>query len=182
MFLPDKTIRDHLRSRKIIIDPPLDEKDVRPAGIRLHLDDKILFPKPNQTIDLRNPHALEYDEHFLRTAPYTIKPGEFLLASTKEKIQLDRSLIGFLDGRSTIARLGLTVYLSSMCIDGNYDEPRATTLEMKNEGNFSITLNYQDHVAMIVFAEMKENVEQPIQSQYRSQDGVTPPNVLFGKN
>jgi deoxycytidine triphosphate deaminase len=52
---------------------------------------------------------------------------------------------------------------------------------MKNEGNFSITLNYQDHIAMIVFAELKENVEQTTQSQYRNRDGATAPNLFFGK-
>ena len=179
MFLPDQTIKKYLQSGKIVVDPPCDEKNVRGAGIRVHLHDKILIPRPGQVIDLKNPVALEYDEHFLSQEPYTIKPGEFLLASTIEKLRLDRSLIAFIDGRSTIARLGLTVHLSSTTIDGNYDEARATTLEMKNAGNFSITINYQDPIGEIVFAEMKENVESQTQSQYRGQDGVAAPNVNF---
>ncbi|MBU0660750.1 hypothetical protein KKG22_01060 [Patescibacteria group bacterium] len=64
-------------------------------------------------------------------------------------------------------------------MDGNYNELRATTLEMKNEGNFSIILNYKDPIGMITFAELKEPVEGQPQSQYRGQDGVGAPNMNF---
>lgn len=148
-------------------------------GIRVHLNDKILIPKPGQTVDLQNPKELEYDEHHLKDDSYTIKPGEFLLASTFEKVKMDDSLVGFIDGRSTIARIGLTVHLSSTTIDGNHDETRAITLEMKNEGNFSIIIRYQDPVGMLTFAETKEGVEQRPQSQYRNQEGVLAPNMSF---
>ncbi len=179
MFLPDKKIKEYIKSGKIVIEPAYDEKNIRAAGIRVHLNDKILLPKPGQTIDLANPTELAYDEHHLKVASYTIKPGEFLLASTIEKIQMDRSLLAFIDGRSTIARLGLTVHLSSTTMDGNYDEPRATTLEMKNGGNFSIVIHYMDPVGMVVFAQMNDMVEQDPQSQYQGQDGVVAPNMAF---
>ena len=179
MYLSDKTIKEYLKSGKIVVQPEFDEKNIRSAGIRVHLDDKILLPKPGQTISLQNPTELEYDEHFLKQEAYTIKPGEFLLASTLENVQMDRGLIAFVDGRSTIARLGLTVHVTSTTIDGNYDEARATTLEMKNVGNFAITLNYKDPVGMMVFAELKESVEQSPQSQYQGQHGVAAPNMSF---
>ena len=179
MFLSDTDIRECIKAGKIAILPAVDDISIRTAGIRVHLDNKILIPKPGQTIDLQNPTSLEYDEHFLKNKPYTLLPGQFVLTSTIERIQLDRSLLAFIDGRSTIARLGLTTHLSSTTIDGNYDEPRATTLEMGNIGNFNIILHYNDFIGMIVFAEMKTDVCQSPQKQYQGQDGVAPPSLSF---
>lgn len=177
MFLSDEKIKEFIQQKKIIIEPDFDEKNIRSAGIRVHLNNKILLPKPGQIVDLQNPTELEYEEHFLASEPYTIKPGEFLLASTLERVQMDRSLVAFIDGRSTIARLGLTVHLASTTMDGNYEEPRATTLEMKNAGNFSITLNYKDAVGMIVFSKVYGHVDQDPQTMYEGQNDVQAPNM-----
>lgn len=179
MFLSDSDIRAYIKEGKIKIFPEFDESNIRSAGIRVHLDNKILIPKPGQTIDLQNPSTLEYEERFLKKQPFTLIPGQFILTSTIERIQLDRSLLAFIDGRSTIARLGLTTHLSSTTIDGNYDEPRATTLEMGNVGNFNIILHYEDFIGMVVFAEIRTDVSQSPHSQYQGQDGATPPHVSF---
>ena len=181
MYLSDKSIQEYIQLGKIIIQPEYNLDDIQAAGIRVHLDDKVLVPKPDQTIDLQHPSNIEYDEHSLKEQPYTITPGKFILASTIERVHLDRSLVGFIDGRSTMARLGLTMHLSSTIIDGNYTEPRATTLEIKNLGNFSIVLNYKDPVGMMAFAQMKDLVAQDPRSQYQGQDGATPPNLIDSK-
>lgn len=181
MYLSDNTIRKYIISKKIIIEPSYDINNIQAAGIRVHLNDKILIPKSGQTIDIKNPSDLEYNEHSLKDSSYTIKPGEFLLTSSIERVKMDRSLVAFIDGRSTIARLGLTIHLSSTTIDGNYKEPRGTTLEMKNAGNFSIIINYKDPVGMIVFAELKDAVLQDPTSQYQGQNGVAPPNLIGTK-
>ena len=179
MFLSDKNIGEMIESGKIIIEPEFDKKNIRTAGVRVHLNEKILIPKPGQTIDLKNPTELEYDEHSLKDGSFTLEPGQFILASTFERIQMDRSLLAFIDGRSTIGRLGLTVHLSSTTLDGNYEEPRVTTYNMKNEGNFSIIMNYKDAIGMVVFAEIKDAVVQDPQSQYQGQGETTAPNMSF---
>lgn len=179
MFLSDKDIKELMTSKKIIVKPSLDPSNIRSVGVRAHLNETILIAQPGQTLDLKNPHELSYIKHSLKEKPFTIEPGQFILASTLEKIQLDRSLIAFIDGRSTIARLGLTVHLSSATLDGNYEEPRATTLEMKNHGNISITLNYKDPVGMILFAQLVSPVAQKPQSQYAGQEDTAAPNVGF---
>jgi len=82
-----------------------------------------------------------------------------------------------LDGRSTVARLGLSVHCTSQIIDGNFDEPRTVVLEIKNNGNFNIVLRPMMAVAMISFSELSTPIEQKSQSQYKGQNSVAPPNL-----
>ena len=41
---------------------------------------------------------------------FTIQPGDFVLAATRETLELDDDIIGRLEGRSSLARIGIIVY------------------------------------------------------------------------
>jgi dCTP deaminase len=84
------------------------------------------------------------------------------------------------DGRSTVARLGVTIHITASVIDGTFETPHVAVLEIKNLGNFKIRLNFKDPVAMMLFAELKDPVTQKIQTQYGGgQSKATPPNLRF---
>ncbi len=179
MFLSDQTIKKYLKNKKIIIEPEVKDSNIRAVGIRAHLADQILVANPNQTIDLKDPAEVKYRKIDLNEEEYVLKPGGFILGSTKEKIHISRNLIAFIDGRSTIARLGLTVHLSSTTADGHYDEPRSITLEIANNGNLNIKLAAGYPIGMLTFSTLNGLVEQGVQSQYKGQTGATPPNLKF---
>ncbi|MCP5940178.1 hypothetical protein NL351_30140, partial [Klebsiella pneumoniae] len=80
----------------------------RLVGIRVHLARKILVPHAGY-VDLSSPSELKYDTVDIEKDEFILEPGAFILASTIERIKTAPNIIGFLDGRSTIARLGLTV-------------------------------------------------------------------------
>lgn len=178
MYLSDVTIKKCLASGTIEIVPKVKEEDIRPVGIRLHLDAKVLVPEPG-VVDPANPTELAHRTVDLGAEAFLLKPGDFILASTIEKIKTASDLLGFLDGRSTIARLGMTVHVSSFVVDGNHDNARTITLEIKNLGVHSIRLRKGDAVAQICFAQLTEPIQQQSQSQYHGQDGVVAPNVVF---
>ena len=62
MILSDATIRKSIETGKIRIFPDFDDKDIRPAGVRLHLGDELLVPIPGQTVDLSGTHDLNYEK------------------------------------------------------------------------------------------------------------------------
>jgi deoxycytidine triphosphate deaminase len=62
------------------------------------------------------------------------------------------------DGRSTVARLGVTIHITASVIDETFETPHVAVLEIKNVGNFKIRLNFKDPVAMMLFAELKDPV------------------------
>lgn len=179
MYLPDQIIKRYLKSKKIISVPEVKDDDIRTVGIRVHLANEILIPLPDQTLDLANPTDVEYRSIDLTKETFVLKPGEFILAALKEKVQISRDLIAFIDGRSTIARLGLTVHVTSTTADGLYDMPCSITLEIANVGNLNIKLAAGYPIGMMLFAKVDGTVESDIQSQYKGQESVTPPNLNF---
>jgi dCTP deaminase len=176
MILSDKKIREFVDKRAIVIDPSVDPKDIRPLGIRFHLGSDILVPVSGQTVDITKPDELKYDRISLGEG-YILKPGDFVLGHTHEKIQVPRNMVTTLDGRSTVARIGLAIHCTSLTADGNFEQPNAITLEIKNEGNFNIVLKPLIPIGMFIFHELTDAIGQDVQFQYRNQTSVMPPNL-----
>lgn len=180
MFLSHKSIERMIDSGDIIIQPEFDKKNIRPLGIRIHLAKEILIPEEGQTVSLTEANDLKYKEIDLSKEEFYIEPGQFILGATYEAIQTPRDVLAILDGRSTVARLGLTTHITAAIADGTFEQPHVVVLEIKNVGNFRVRLKYKDPIAMMVFSKMTEPVEQKIQSQYGAgQRKVTPPNLNF---
>jgi dCTP deaminase len=180
MFLSHTTIEQLIDERRIIIEPEFEKKNIRPVGIRIHLAKDILVPEPGQTVILDVPQDLKYREVDLTKEEFFLEPGQFVLGATYEAIQTPPDILAVLDGRSTIARLGITTHVTAAVCDGTFETPHVVVLEMKNVGNFRIRLKYQDPIAMMLFAQLTAPVTQKIQSQYGAgQNKVTPPNLKF---
>jgi dCTP deaminase len=180
MFLSHQTIEKYIDQGKIIIEPDFDKKNIRPVGIRIHLAKNLLLPEANQTVSLTVAQELKYKEIDLTKEDFSLEPGQFVLGASYEAIQTPPNVLAILDGRSTVARLGLTTHITASVIDGTFETPHVAVLEIKNVGNFRIRLNFKDPIAMMLFAELKDPVTQKIQTQYGGgQSKVTPPNLRF---
>lgn len=181
MILSDVTIKELISLKKIIILPDFDIKDIRPVGVRLHLGTEILIPRPNQTIELEGHADIQYEKVLLGEKGFVLKPNQFILAASYESFQVPRDIVCYLDGRSTLARLGLLVHATATTIDGNFDEPRTVVFEIKNIGFFDLVLKPKVAIAMLTFAQLSTPIEQSSQEQYRAQKGVTGPNMKVQK-
>src|SRR3989344_2956173 len=180
MFLSHQTIERYIDEGKIIVQPEFNKKNIRPVGLRIHLAKDILVPEPNQTVEIASPAELKYKEVDLTKEEFYLEPNGFVLGATYEAIQTPPNLLAILDGRSTVARLGLTTHITASVLDGTFEVPHVGVLEIKNVGNFKIKLKFKDPIAMMLFAELKDEVTQKIQSQYgANQHRVTPPNLKF---
>lgn len=180
MYLSHQTIEKYIDEGKIIIQPEFDKKNIRPVGIRIHLAKEILIPEPNQTVEISGNAVLKYKEVDLTQEDYYLEPGGFILGATYEAIQTPSDVLAILDGRSTVARLGITTHITASIADGTFEMPHVVVLEIKNVGNFRVKLKFKDPIAMMVFAELKEPVIQKLQTQYGGgQNKVTPPNLSF---
>lgn len=180
MFLSHKTIEKYIDDGSLIVKPEFDKKNIRPLGIRIHLAKDILIPEEGQTVDLTSPSNLKYREVDLEKKEFYLEPNQFILGATYEAIHTPKDVVGFLDGRSTVARLGLTIHVTAAIADGTVEQPHVVVLEIKNVGNFRIRLKYKDPVGMMAFAKLSAPIEQKAQSQYGGgQSKVTPPNLDF---
>jgi len=180
MFLSHQTIEKYIDEGKIIIEPEFDKKNLRPVGVRLHLAKHLLVAEPDQVVSLTAVQDLKYKEIDLTKENFLLQPGQFVLGASYEAIQTAPDVLAVLDGRSTIARLGLTTHITASVIDGTFETPHVAVLEIKNLGNFNVRLNFKDPIAMMLFAELKDPVTQKMQTQYGAgQTKATAPNLRF---
>lgn len=179
MILSDQQIHQLIDSSKILILPEFDKKNIRPVGIRLHLGNQLLIPKENLTVDLRDCEEELFESIEISDTGYALQPGEFILGTTHESILVPRNIVCHLEGRSTVARLGLAIHCTSGIIDGNYEEPRTIVFEIKNMGPFTLILKPQLPLGLLVFSELTSEIVQATQNQYRGQNGVVAPNLCL---
>lgn len=177
MILSDRTIKEYIASGKIRFFPEINPANIRPAGVRLHLGSELLIPIPNQTIDLESDQEIKFDRVSILKDSFILLPGQFVLGSTLEKFQVSRDIVCHVDGRSTVARIGLAIHCTSGIIDGNFEEPRSIVLEMKNQGPFEIVLKVQNALALLSFTQLSAPIEQAVQKQYQGQTSTLAPNL-----
>ncbi|MDX9739072.1 MAG: hypothetical protein RBT33_01780, partial [Candidatus Dojkabacteria bacterium] len=149
--------------------------NIETTGVSLHLGKELLIPKPNQTFDTLNGMTPQYDKYDLTQSPYILKPNDFVLGVSKQNIKTDKDIITFIDGRSTYARVGMTVHLSAMVLDGLPFNGENSVLEIKNLGNCDIVLHQNEKIGTYLFAQLSTAIDGEKDSTYSNQTAVTPP-------
>lgn len=138
-MLSDKDILKVINDGLLSIEP-FSEKQLRPAGISFHLGKEILIPKPMKLIDLKSDEELDYDrQEITESKSFNIEPQQFVLGHTEEIISVSTELGFIIEGRSTLARLGISVEQSATIVDPGHKE-RPITLEIYNCGPSPVTL------------------------------------------
>ncbi len=140
MILSDKTLKEYITSGKIIV-KPFDPSHVQPASIDLTLDNNFrIFKHVNYgLIDIKE----DFGEY---TEPMTVKdedkfvlhPDEFVLGSTREWVEIPRDLVGRIEGKSSLGRLGVIVHATAGFVDPGFKGN--LTLEISNVGKIPIAL------------------------------------------
>jgi dCTP deaminase len=100
VILPDRVLREYLADGRLVV-TPLGEAAVRPASIDLRLGALLMVA------DVNEPDG--YRCHDLRSAPYRLMDGAFVLGHTLEWVEIPPMLAGVLAGKSSRAREGVQV-------------------------------------------------------------------------
>lgn len=176
MMYSNVDIAAAIKSKQLIIEP-FHEKMIKAAGLTLHLGARLLKPVPGVTVDIKNGVIPDFDEIVLEDdKPYVIKPGEFLLGATYEKVTVGASLGFFIEGRSTLARIGLTIVQTAMLVYPGHRN-RAVTLELANHGANDILLYPRMKIARVALLELKSpsTIVYDESGKYRKQQDVGKP-------
>ena len=172
MILNDKTILEKMQKHEIIIKPIPTPEQIQPASVDLRLGNEYLSPiRHEETIDIKN-NEPKYQH--LRGNAILLPAGEFILATTKEKIHIPPNLIGRVEGRSSIGRLGVAIHVTAGFIDPNFTGN--ITLEIKNLSHNNIMLYEDMRICQIVFEELNDEPNRlygECDNKYQNQDGVT---------
>lgn len=179
MILPDHEIKKLLKEGKLVIEP-LEEPDlqIQPAGIDLRLGNEFRIFKTISTscIDTRKENK-DYTERIVLddNKPFVIHPGEFVLASVKEYIKMPPDLMGSVDGKSSLGRLGISIHATSASINPGWEG--RFVLEITNMGRVSVALYPNMRIAKLVLHKLSSECERPYNTRsdtkYNKQDSIS---------
>lgn len=163
-MLSDRSIREMINKGCIGIDPFPEDPQFQPASIDLRLD-----------------AVMDGDGYLFADQPeegynfYMIQPGQFMLGSTAERVQLRQNVVGQVHGKSTLARSGLIVHAAGLVDPGFQGQ---LTLEMFNMSRVPIHLKHDMVICQITFELLSSAPDRlyghpGLFSKYQGQTGPT---------
>lgn len=166
MILSDSTIRRMLESGELGIEP-MDFEQIEPASVDLRLGNTFLVPRAvNGVCSMSEPP--EYES---TTAEEFIVPAHgFVLATTMEFISLPNNLTAFVEGRSSVGRLGLFIQNAGWVDPGFHG---AITLELFNANNAPMRIEAGRRICQLVLAQADQVVDHPYHGKYQGQRETT---------
>lgn len=176
MTLSETEIRDELRNGELEINRPgQGEVSIEPSSVDLHLapvygyyedqDEPVLVDDQSTYPDYTEVHT---------TGKIAIDPGEFLLCHTEEVVSLPPGVVGVLEGRSSVGRLGQFVENAGLVDAGFHGD---LTLEMYNASKNTIALEPGMRIVQLTLYEHGEDPDVPYSAhnnKYQGQRGPTP--------
>ena len=144
MILSDTMLIEAIKTGWVSFDPPVDiPVQVQPASVDLRLGDTFRVYNyaqhhlidPTQDVDLDSISELVRQDG----KPFILHPGAFVLGSTLEYVRIPVDLVGRLEGRSSIGRLGVVVHSTAGFIDCGFHGN--ITLEISNIGKIPVALH-----------------------------------------
>ncbi len=152
MVLCQPDIRKEVKAGRISFDPPLEEDQWGEASVDLRLGQSFTKLKNIEGVKISVAGGLQSlgesgfwqtvdvaeDDGFGNRNSITLRPNDFVLVPTYEKVKIPNNLIGLIEGRSTYARLGLSMHRTAPWIQPGWSGP--IILEIRNSGPLTIEL------------------------------------------
>jgi len=164
MVLSDKDLKTALQSGKIKITPEPDlSLQLGSCSIDLRLGNafRIFESGVHGVIDPRKSVASEFTKEIIveEGNPFIMQPGDFALGTTVEDVEIPDDLVGSLEGRSSIGRLGIIVHSTAATIDAGWRGH--ITLELANMGKLPVALYPDMRICSLSFEQLSSPAEIP---------------------
>jgi dCTP deaminase len=195
MRLCDKDIEECLATGKIKITPTPDSSMISGVSVDIRLGNEFRVFQDHTApyIDLSGPKAemqkamnsVMSDEIVIPDGEaFFLHPGELALAVTYESVTLPDNIVGWLDGRSSLARLGLMVHVTAHRIDPGWSGQ--IVLEFYNSGKLPLALRPKMKIAALNFETMSSSALRPYNkrddAKYKGQVGAVASRISQDDN
>ena len=169
MILSDRDIKKAISEKRIEITPSPDlEVQLGSCSIDLRLGDTFRvfdhsrFPfidpsKKDFSNEITKEVIIKEGDHFI------MQPGDFVLAVCLENVKIPADLMGRLEGRSSLGRLGLVVHSTASTFDAGWDGK--PVLELGNLGRMAISLTPGMRICAMTFEELSSPADTPYTSK-----------------
>jgi dCTP deaminase len=181
VILSDRTLREQLAAGRIVVEP-FDDALVQPSSIDVRISNlfRVFRNHTAGVIDVKQDltgltELIEMPAD--GSAAFMLHPGEFVLGSTLERVGVPDDLVGRVEGKSSLGRLGLMIHSTAGFIDAGFDGH--ITLELANVASLPITLYPGMKIGQVSFMQMTTPADRPYGkgaagSKYQGQHGPTP--------
>lgn len=189
MILSDGEIKAALAAGQIVIDPRPNENDYTTSAVDLHLGDQLFELLTPDELAQQEPTGVERSmvvdvsrisiqlltQRYAREVPrqadgsFLLEPGRFVLGNTKERVELPKEsrIAARIEGRSTLARLGLVVHMTAPTIHADF---RGTViLEIYHFGPYTLRIPPGVAFCQLIFERVGEVPEGPARTAYQDQ-------------
>jgi dCTP deaminase len=185
MRLCDKDIYKELQAGSINIDPMPDYEQISGATVDVRLGNKfrvfqdyaapyIDLSGAKEDVQKALDRVMSDEIHIDDEESFYLHPGQLALAVTHESITLPGNIIGWLDGRSSLARLGLMVHVTAHRIDPGWSGQ--IVLEFINSGKLPLALKPKMKIGALSFEVLSDFAEKPynarVDAKYKGQSGA----------
>lgn len=168
MILSDKSIKSYLKSGTLC-STEISKDSIQPASLDITIGNEFSIIK-----NVPNGGVISFDEPVeystVKRSSYLLLPKQFVLATTQEYIVLPDNITAFVEGRSSIGRLGLFIQNAGW-VDPGFEGQ--ITLELFNASDWAIDIKSGTRVGQLVFARMDHSAKNPYNGKYQGQTGVT---------
>ena len=185
MILSDRSLREQLAAGRVVIEP-LDDSLIQPSSVDVRISNlfRVFRNHARGVIDVKQDLQnltelieIPADDGGVGDEAFMLHPGEFVLGSTLERIAVPDDLVGRVEGKSSLGRLGLLIHSTAGFIDAGFDGH--ITLELANVASLPITLYPGMKIGQVSFMQMTTPAERPYGkgaagSKYQGQRGPTP--------
>lgn len=176
MILSDRTILELLKEETLKIEP-LELAQIQPASVDIRLGNTFCIVEDNPDGLIGMSREINYKT--ITSERYTLLPNQFVLATTMEHVSLPNDLTAFVEGRSSLGRIGLFIQNAGWVDPGFCGE---ITLELYNANRYAIELQAGRRVGQLVFAKMDKPALNPYSGKYQGQRGATGSRVFMDKD
>jgi dCTP deaminase len=164
MVLSDVDIHRYLASGKIRITPELPAEQFGSCSVdfRLGSEFSVFEHSRHAFIDVRDKSAIQdlmRSVHVKEGDPFVLQPREFALAITEENLELDDDVLGRLEGRSSLGRIGIIVHGTAGLFDPGWRGK--ATLELSNLGIMPVALYPGMRICSFTFEQLSSPVSVP---------------------
>ena len=181
MALSDVEIRAEIRAERLVFDPPINAdadgfvRRIGSSSVDLLLHERlIVLDGDRESGVIIDPSARGFNvmdfldkngrtEVITEASGYQMEPNRLVIARTLETVHLPLHLAARVEGKSSLARLGLSVHVTAPSVHAGFEGP--LYLEMNNIGPFPILLRQGMAIAQLIL----EHVGLPASRGYAGQ-------------
>lgn len=165
MVLSDRDIRAAIKEKRIVIIPAPDlDSSLGTCSIDLRLGNtfRIFDHSKHPFLD---PLKKDYTQEITKKVninsgeSFMMQPGDFVLAATAERVKIPNNMMGRLEGRSSLGRLGIVVHSTASIFDAGWDGN--CVLELGNLGRMAVKLTPGMRICAMSFEELSSSVDIP---------------------